>query len=118
METGIASGMVSGIDWAAFAAVAFGLLGFGFGFDALVSKMGNKKFGYTSFLVVLGVAMTLIGALLLMPWVYVLMIFGLFAASGLPMIVGDVMRAVGARTTDARRLQDDAIREVHEVFER
>lgn len=101
-------GMFQGINWAVFAGAAFGLACFGVMYNLLVDRMGDRKFGYVAFLVVLGVLITLGAAALVVPIVYVLIIVLLFGVSGLPMIVGDVLRAVRARETDVKRQAEEA----------
>lgn len=83
---GIASGMV----WAmSLAAASFGVL-----YALLVARLQRAGLteGYTSFLVVLGVLATLAAAIPLVGIVPVLIIIWLFVCSGVPMIIGDVLK--------------------------
>ena len=67
---------------------------FGWGYNSLVEWVESKGYnqGYTSLLVVLGVAVTLLGALPLVGIEAVVLMVCLFVASGLPMVIGSVVR--------------------------
>lgn len=86
----------SGVDWALFGAVLFGLVMFGVAYNALIHVLGNRKAGYVSLLVTGGVLITLAGATLIC-WQAALIVLGCFVASGLPMIVGEIYRAISER---------------------
>jgi thiol:disulfide interchange protein len=89
-------------DWKiTMAAILFGLLMFGLAFNGLVSWLGSRKEGYVSLLVVAGVLITLGGAALL-DWQAAAWVLICFAASGTPMIIGDIWRAQSARDKAAR----------------
>ena len=96
------------IDWRLIGALFAGLFFFGLSFNGLVVHLGHRKDGYTSLLVVGGVLVT-VGALAVVEPLCALLTLGFFASSGLPMILGDIYRAM--RQRDAER---QAVRESHE----
>lgn len=84
------------IDWPLMGAVVFGLFMFGIAYNALVGWIGERKEGYTSLLVVGGVLITLLGAAIV-SWQAALWIVLCFSASGIPMIIGDILRYIHKR---------------------
>lgn len=102
-------GSESAVDWQLFGVVVFALLMFGISYNLFVAHLGEKSFGYTSLLVVAGTLVTLGAALFLMPAIYVLMIVALFAASGLPMVIGEIVRAVKAREDAIQSMQSEVM---------
>lgn len=86
----------SGIDWAQLGIVLFALGMFGLAYNALIHWLGNRKDGYVSLLVVGGVLITLLGVALI-DWQAAVIGLATFSASGLPMIIGEVYRAISAR---------------------
>ena len=89
------------------AAIYLGLLGFGVLYDRLVYRLGRTygQHGYTSFLVVLGVSVT-VGAII--PFIgaaNAMRLYAAFAAAGLPMIVGDTRRHLQYRQDVSAALQ-------------
>jgi hypothetical protein len=88
------------------AVIYAGLLLFGLAYNALTAWLEFKKYaeGYTSDLVVIGVAATVLPFLTLAgmypAWQIVFYIFGGFVCSGLPMAVGSKMRHAKAREND------------------
>jgi hypothetical protein len=93
-----------------FWAVFFLLFVFGLGFNWLVTWMhrhGHSD-GYTWLLVVIGVGVTLLAAGPVVGWEPVLMMFALFAASGLPMAAGDAWRRRQALADFMRYRSGDA----------
>jgi len=95
------------VNWQLFGLVVFALLMFGTSYNLFVAYLGEKSFGYTSLLVVAGTLVTLGVALFLMPLVYVLIMLGLFGASGLPMVIGEIVRAVRAREAAIKAMQSE-----------
>jgi hypothetical protein len=97
---GIDSGNISGII------LTLGLLfGFGIGFNAIIERMGQDAEGFVWLEVTIGVLVTLMGVGVLdalINWNAAFIALLAFAASGSPMIVGDVNRYVKAR----RRLKE------------
>ena len=77
-----------------FLPVFLGLLTFGLVFNWSVAWMhrNGHSDGYTWLLVVAGVAVTVLASGFVIGWTAVLVLFGLFVASGLPMAVGDMWR--------------------------
>lgn len=74
---------------------------FGFGvvfnwFTAWLHQQGYSD-GYTWGLVVIGVVVTLLASGFVIGWTFVLVLFVLFACSGLPMALGNVWRYVQAK---------------------
>jgi hypothetical protein len=96
--------------------VLFALFFFGWAFNSLVNWLGDRKDGYTSLLVVAGVLVTL-GGVALIDWRAAGLALAGFAASGLPMVIGDVARTV-AKREKALRLMRLVAREQAEEIER
>jgi Kef-type K+ transport system membrane component KefB len=69
---------------------------FGLAYNAFVAWLGPLKEGYTALLVVVGVLVTLLGVALI-DWRAAVLVGGAFAASGTPMIIGDISRTIKAR---------------------
>lgn len=92
-------GPLTGINWAVVWGTVISLLLFGVLFNWLtleLSRRGHTE-GYTWLLVVTGVAVTVIAAGFTIGWINTGFLFMFFAASGLPMAVGDIWRHVQAR---------------------
>ena len=111
-------------DWRLLVAVVSGLVFFGCTFNTLVSRMANRLEGYTSLLVVAGALVTLAGVALIDLKAALLCLIA-FAASGLPMVIGDIARAVKARDKSIERIKKEIsatnfanITNKHEEFER
>src|SRR5512139_4211041 len=90
------NGLSPAIDWRLIGVTLMALFMFGWAFDALVTHLGDKKEGYTSLLVVGGVLATLLGVALI-SWQCALLTLAMFTASGTPMIIGEVIRAIHKR---------------------
>ena len=88
-----------------FALVLFSLLMFGIAYAMLIHWLGDRKEGYTSLLVVFGVLITLAGVAFLSPFA-ALLVAAAFIASGIPMIVGNVLGYIIRRE---RAIQDHRI---------
>jgi len=90
------------------AAVLMGLLLFGIGYNWFVTRLeqGGHDRGYTSLLVVVGVMVTLAGALVVVGWWAVLVVALCFVASGTPMIVGSIARYTRERAAEARLVRE------------
>jgi len=69
---------------------------FGIIFNSLIDHMGDRLHGYTAFAVVAGVLITL-GGLALIDWRAAAIALACFAASGTPMVLGDIARTVRRR---------------------
>lgn len=104
-----------GIDWALFGAVIFGLSMFGLAYNALIHALGRRKDGYVSLLVVGGVLVTL-GGLAFINWRAALIALGCFSASGLPMVLGDIYRAISARERAVQEMRDEARKAADEIY--
>ena len=102
------------VDWRVLSAVLFALLMFGVVFNNWVGHLGDKKEGYTALLVVIGVGMTLIGVAIV-SWQSALLVLVAFAASGTPMIAGDIYRAVRAREEAKQRILAEMARKYDET---
>lgn len=88
MEKGMTVGMVL---------VALGICGFGYDrLTAYLERTGMDR-GYTAILVVGGVLFTLLGSIFTIGLSNVLLVLASFAASGLPMVVGSMLRHAQAR---------------------
>lgn len=77
-----------------FAGIFGALLGFGILYNAAINVINRKQLdeGYVGFEVAIGVVVTLLATGPLIGWRNVAILTGAFAASGIPMIVGDVWR--------------------------
>jgi hypothetical protein len=84
------------VDWRLILAVGFALFCFGWAYNGLMHRLGESKSGYTAFFVVGGVGVTLIG-LALIDWRAAGLALLMFTASGLPMVIGAMGRAIGDR---------------------
>ena len=100
------SGCFPALDWRLIGAVGFGLFFYGCAYDGLVNHLGDKKDGYTSLLVVGGVLVTL-AAVALVYWPAAVICAIAFMASGLPMIVGDIYRAIRRREAALKVLREN-----------
>jgi len=80
---------------------------FGFLYNRLVEWLERNNYdeGYTAFLVVGGVAVTLAG-LALLNWQAALVALGAFACSGFWMVIGSCQRHVLARRAAQKRLRE------------
>lgn len=89
------------------AAIYVGLLGFGILYDRLVYRLGRTygQHGYTSFLVVLGVSVTVAAVTPFIGAANTMRLYAAFAAAGLPMIVGDAKRHLQYRQDVSTALQ-------------
>lgn len=96
----------SAIDWRLIGAVLVGLALFGTLYNAWMARLGDAKEGYVALLVAGGCAVTLVGAAIVDPraaaWVLVC-----FAASGVPMIIGDIKRYVDRREAAKRAMRKE-----------
>ncbi len=96
------------LDYGTIAAVFFGLLLFGIGYNALVAWLERKGYteGYLSLIVAFGVVMTLVGvSILSIP--AALLTLGAFGATGTPMIIGSITRYLKARDEAKRAMLDE-----------
>lgn len=98
-------GCSGAVDWRLIGAIWGGLFFFGLSFNALVHALGSRHDGYTSLLVAGGVLITLLG-LALVSWQCALLALAMFAASGTPMIVGEVYRAIRKREEVLKALRE------------
>lgn len=101
--------MQIGVESEQIVAVIGGLLAFGCAYAGLVNHLHRKGYseGYTAFLVVGGVLVTLLGTVALHhpdPWIDFLLALACFTASGLPMVVNDWLRHVSARKAEQEYL--------------
>lgn len=90
--------VVFGLNWGTFGAIILALA-FGVLYDQFVNWCEQKGYndGYTGLLVVLGVLVTLALAVPFVGLVNVLVVLALFCGTGLPMVFGDVWRAIKRR---------------------
>ena len=96
-----------GVDWAVFGLVLALLMIFGIAYAALVHYMAQRGIdGQTAWMVVLGTAVTLLGASFLVGWLNALLVAACFAASGAPMVIEFVARVENARRSDAQAARD------------
>ena len=90
------------IDWKLIGSVLFGLFMFGCSFNALVDYLKDRSDGYLAMLVTAGVGITLIGAAII-SWQAAVLLLACFAASGIPMIIGEIARSIQMREKALRR---------------
>lgn len=92
-------------------AVCSALTTFGIGYNTLVGWLERKApgHGYTAFLVVGGVLVTLAGATFIIGWQAVLLVGLCFVASGLPMIAGSIWRYIRRQMSERERIFDGAM---------
>jgi hypothetical protein len=91
-------------NWQMIVTVLFALLMFGLAYNGLVSWLGERKDGYTALLVVGGVLVTLAGVALI-DWQAAVITLAAFAASGIPMILGDIARTISKRERALRMMR-------------
>lgn len=82
----------------------FALFMFGWAFNALVGWLDERKDGYTSLLVAAGVLITL-GGVAMIDWRAAVLCLICFTASGGPMILGDIGRAIRKREAAMRMMR-------------
>ena len=103
------------VDVRVLVAVVVGLLGFGYGYDKWVARLKaeGRDEGYLSFIVVIGVAVTLAGIAVAVwsLWMGLVMLVG-FAASGLFMCWGSVARHIEGRTEEELAARAEALRDL------
>ena len=95
--------ITSGVDGVTIAALVFGLIMFGAAYNSFVNWLGERGEGYTALLVAGGVLVTL-AVVALVDWRAAALTLVAFAASGAPMIIGDIARNV-VRRERAIRMQ-------------
>jgi vacuolar-type H+-ATPase subunit I/STV1 len=86
--------------------VMLGLFIFGLGYNWAVSRLGRKLEGYMSLVVAMGVMVTLVGVLLLSPGAALICVLA-FAATGLPMIFGSIVRYITRRESSRSAIIDE-----------
>ena len=104
-------GTVSGANWDLIGAIYLGLLLFGIGYNHLTAWLERNGYseGYTAYLVVGGVGVTVAAtSLLSMQWA--LVTAGAFAASGLPMVLGSMWRYMQRRREAREAIIEEARR--------
>lgn len=94
---------------AQFGLVLFCLFLLGVIYNAFVGSLAEKKEGYTSLFVALGVGFTLAAGALFYPSEALFFLL-FFAASGAPMIVGDIVRYQRRRAEALERMRDEITR--------
>jgi len=106
------NGNLSGINTGVLAALYLGLLLFGIGFNALTAWAERNGYikGYTSLFVALGVGLT-VAATAVINLAFALVTAVAFIASGLPMIVGSLLRHMQEREAELERLRQEALDE-------
>jgi hypothetical protein len=104
-------GDTSALDWRNVGMIAMALVLFGIFYNTAIETLGQKLEGYTGLAVVFGVLVTLTVAVIVVPFVYILVLLVLFAASGTPMAVGSIWRYVRARQESLDTRRQTAVRE-------
>jgi Na+/melibiose symporter-like transporter len=101
---------ISNVNGWVLGAVLAALVMFGLAYNTLVEILGERKEGYTGFFVAIGTVITLAGAFYVTQFhpAPIWVMLACFAASGIPMIVGDVLRVDRARQAAIRRHQAEA----------
>jgi MFS family permease len=105
---------VSEINGWVLGAVLAALVMFGLAYNTLMEHLGERKVGYTGFFVAIGTVITLVSAFYVCEFrpVPYWVALACFTASGIPMIIGDVLRADKARQAAIHRQQAEAQRAV------
>jgi len=101
---------ISTVNGWVFGAVLAALVMFGLAYNALMGILGERKEGYTSFFVAIGTVITLTGAFYTTQFqpVPIWLMVVCFGASGIPMILGDILRVEHVRQAAIRRHQAEA----------
>lgn len=104
LKSGGQLGANPGVNWDALPAVGLGLLVFGIAYSVLIHYLHRHGLndGYTWLEVVIGVAITLLAASVVVGWPVVLALAVLFASSGLFVALGDIFRYAQARRAETR----------------
>lgn len=104
MDIGLDSGAISLVF-----PLALGLVLFGIGYNYAVQWLQSKHYteGFDSLLVAGGVTGTLL-ILAILSWQAAVFAFGAFVCSGLPMIIGSIMRYVTKRENEQKELVEMA----------
>ena len=84
------------LDWKLFGTILFGLFMFGSAYNAFVGSLEGRKDGYLAMLVAAGVGITLVGVAII-SWQAAVLVLACFAASGIPMIIGEIARTIHKR---------------------
>lgn len=87
-----------------------GLVVFGVLYNTLVAKAEQTETGYTAFLVVGGVVVTVAATAPLIGWQAAMVVGLAFAASGLPMVIGSMARYVRRTQAEHQALRAEARR--------
>jgi hypothetical protein len=99
----------NGSRWDVLGLILCGLLLWGVLFALAVYKIGRRREGYTALLVVVGVLVTL-GGVAVVSWQAALLALMCFAASGAPMVVGDIVHYTNQREREMRQIREAALR--------
>lgn len=97
-------------DDAVMILVLGGLVVFGVCYNALVAKAEQTETGYTAFLVVGGVLVTVAATAPLIGWQAAALVGLAFVASGLPMVIGSMARYVRRTQAEQQALRSEARR--------
>jgi hypothetical protein len=105
------------VDWWLFGAVLAGLFFFGLSYNTLMSMLGDRKQGFTSFAVILGTIVTIIGAGYIVKFepIPFWILFSCFVASGVPMTAGDIIRGQMMREKSIDRMKARADRSMEHM---
>lgn len=90
-------------------AILITLLMFGLAYNhaiAWLERSNFRRWVNTALLVVVGVMITLVGAIALIGWMNALLVLGCFAASGGPMFIGSYIRQVQDQQTEERKIKE------------
>lgn len=100
------------LDQLIIAALVAGLVGIMYAFAVHAFYQHDPEHPYTALLVVFGVAGTLAVAAIIVPLVYIAIFAVLFAITGIPQIVGSMIRDSQRR----RRMLQDTQRQIRETL--
>ncbi len=84
------------INWQTFGFILFSLFLLATGYAFFINKFFDQLQGYMSLMVVAGVLVTLAAAAFI-SWQAALIVGGCFCASGAPMVISDILRAINKR---------------------
>ncbi|PKN92979.1 MAG: hypothetical protein CVU44_11140 [Chloroflexi bacterium HGW-Chloroflexi-6] len=96
-------------DFSPYLAVYFALTLFGVLYNAVIEHMEHHKYieGFTSLMVAAGVGVTVLACGFLVGWQAAGIVLIGFAFSGLPMVVGSIVRYVRARAAGQKMVRDE-----------
>lgn len=103
------------VDLRLWGMIIFSLAMFGVAFNTLVNSLKGKHEGYTSYLVAIGVFVTLC-LVAVVAWQAAVIVLCAFTASGLPMIFGEAIRTKKQQANELANHVSQAISDAKDVI--